>query len=113
MEQLLGIAEQKAVGLAVHLTNLLFNTPEQTQLVQMLQGQVGRLVELPLVGLFYYCLLQDGDERGVCQRIDEVSTFVFLATPFGSVFYAVGNAFADDALIELAILQLDEEPRHT
>ena len=27
MEQLLGIAEQKAVGLAVHLTNLLFNTP--------------------------------------------------------------------------------------
>ena len=66
MEQLLGIAEQETVGLAVHLTNLLFNTPEQTQLVQMLQGQVGRLVELPLVGLFYYCLLQDGDERGVC-----------------------------------------------
>ena len=79
----------------------------------MLQGQVGRLIEFPLTGLFGYCFLQDRNERGICQGIDEVSTVVFLATPFGSVFNAVGNAFAYDAFIELAVLKFDEEPRYT
>ena len=104
MEQLLSIAEQKTVGLAVHLTNLLFDAPKQTQLVKMLQGQVSGFVEFPLTGLFGYCFLQDRDERGVCQGIDEVSTFVFLATPFGRIFYAVGDAFAHDAFVKLTVL---------
>ena len=52
MEQLLGVAQQKAVGILVQFVYLLFDATQQSQLTEVAQGEVGTLVESPLTGPF-------------------------------------------------------------
>ena len=67
MEQLLGVAQQEAVGVGIELVHLLFDAAEQAQLVEVAQGEVGTLIELPLTGTLLDGIAEDVAQRGFCE----------------------------------------------
>ena len=59
VKQFLRVAQQEAVSLVVHRAYLIFYTAEQPHLVQVAQGECGRLVESPLAGTLFDGIAQD------------------------------------------------------
>ena len=76
MQQLLGITQQETVVVLIKLSHLLLDTAQQSELVQMAQGEVCRLIEFPLAGSLLYRIAQDVTQRAFCQRADEVSSWI-------------------------------------
>ena len=104
----MGVAEQEAIRLDVHLAHLPLNAVEQAQLVEMFQREHRRCVHLPVASACRFCLFEkrhDGLLGEVAQRWRRT-----LLRP------AVGRAFVerllhsagDDALVVLSVLQFDE-----
>ncbi len=112
VQQLLGVAEQKAVGLVVQLAHLLLNAAQQAQLVQVAQGQVGRLEQAPLMGALLDGAAQQWLQYRFSQHDDGVAAWVGLVAPLLGALGTVGHALADDALVERAGLQFQEETGH-
>ena len=82
MQQLLGIAEQETVGLIVELTNFLFDTAQKSQLIQMAQGEVGRLIQSPLTRAFLEGSTQQWLQHGIGSHYHFFTTLIGLAGPF-------------------------------
>ena len=104
VEQLLGVAEQESVLLVVQLAHLFLDAPQQTELREVAQRQVGALVQLPLAGLLLNGLSEQVAQRGVGQMADEVSLRVRLLAPLLGLSGAVGGAFGQCRLVKYAIL---------
>ena len=59
MQQLLGVTQQETVVVLIEFPHFLLDTAQQSQLVQMAQGEVSRLIEFPLTGTLFYRIAQD------------------------------------------------------
>ena len=59
MARLLGFTQQETVVVLIEFPHFLLDTAQQSQLVQMAQGEVCRLIELPLTGTLFYRIAQD------------------------------------------------------
>ena len=81
VEQLLSVAQQEAVGTLVELVHLLLDAAEQAQLVEVAQGEVGTLVELPLTGSLPDGVTEDVAQRTFSERYDEIAPGVALGAP--------------------------------
>ncbi len=104
----MGVAEQEAVSLDVHLAHLPLNAVEQAQLVEMLQREHRRCVHLPVALARRFCLFEkrhDGLLGEVAQRLRRT----LLRPTVGRAFVErLLHSARDDALVVLSVLQFDE-----
>ena len=59
VQQLLGITQQETVVVLIEFPYFLLDTAQQTELVQVTQGEVCRFIEFPLNRTFCYRKAQD------------------------------------------------------
>ena len=109
VQQLLGVAQQKTVGLFIKFSYFVLDAAQQAQLIQMTQGKLGRLVTPPLSRTLFNSHVQQIGKRTECKGMDCVALRTFGRIPFADVCQAIGGTFSDDAFVECSILHLDEQ----
>ena len=109
VKQLLGVAEEEAVGVLVQFVYLLFDAAQQAELTEVSQGEVGTFEEPPLTGPLVKGLSQQTVEGAVGQGMDEFTARMGLLIPFRRVAHAVGDTLAYDALVEQSLTEFEEE----
>ena len=82
VEQLLGVAEQKSVGIGIQFVDLLFDATQKPQLVEVAQREVSTLVNTPLTGPCFNSLTQQIVEWSVGKGMEQLTTGVALLVPF-------------------------------
>ena len=100
VEQLLGVAEQEAVGIGIERAHLLFDAAQEAQLVQVAQGEVGTLVELPLAGPLLDGIAKDVAQRALSEGVDERALGVGFRAPFLGVAEVIGHGGILDGRVE-------------
>ena len=109
VEQLLGVAEQEAVVHLVEGVHLLFDAAQESELVQMAQGEVGTLVEAPLAGALVDGIAQDIAQRTISETEDELALGMGLGHPLFGIAQTVGYGSVLDGGVEDALLEFEEE----
>ena len=110
MQQGLRVAEQESVGLLVQLSHLFVNASQQSQLVEMLHGEIGTLIHLDQCWTMCLRKVEDWEEnfRNVLIQIGIILYICFLY-PVVRTVHALGKGGVYQVVITiLAISQFVE-----
>ena len=112
MQQLLGVAQQEAIGFVVEMANLLLDAAQQTQLTEVTQGEVCRLIETPLARTLIDGSAYQRHQGRLCHHVDVFANRTVFLIPLAGIIATVAGSFAYHVFIHLTVAKLEEKSCH-